>query len=784
MDIPAAATFHANAHFHHSKQSLAVTVYITPTDCQLRIAHGHVVASISRTSFPASVGPSSIAFEDLRQTGPSAATVLDFGTVDEKIRFVEAFTNKSFFNDIRQAAERRLHELREQELLNARRRAQEMEDYSATRERRRQAVAERHEALLRDYRLQSSFDRMRDASIERQNISDRAELDFAEWRESQHRSASKSLVDAQRLRMESAVLSSDARNEADIAQLRQRMEDQLEHDRARHRGIMNAEVAASLSSMELAGELRRLETNDAAERIRSQFQEKKRNVVQSIRHTLAAEKAQADRRLETTQRSRTEVLQDMRDSVTKEEQRRKQRELERARAIVEASRIAREAGHSPTVYQRPEMSISPSPAPRREETSPAPVPPSSSQPHPADVPKEKTKTDEPNVVVQPRAAEPQKIATPTSPTPQAKQPTTTPTPAAVTTEPESTASDEWKEMMHEASGRKYWYNAATKKTTWTNPNVDNQSESTEEWKQMKDEKTGRPYWFNPTTRKTSWSDPTTATSDTTADSTNTTPADAASSGWKEMFDEKSQRKYWYDPSTKKTTWIDPHGSHSASNANQWVEKFDDKTQRKYWYNPESKKTTWSDPNAVSTAAAPVATATPSSGDTTSKDDEWLKRLDEKSGRPYWYNPATKKTTWNDPTASSAAVASASSDWKEKFDEKSQRKYWYNVVTKKTTWNEADTKADVKAADAESSSTSAEEWQMKQDPKTGRNYWYNKVTKKTTWNEADTKVASSTSHAAAATTTDWIERKDEKSGRTYYYNKTTKKTTWIKPPEMS
>jgi hypothetical protein len=54
-----------------------------------------------------------------------------------------------------------------------------------------------------------------------------------------------------------------------------------------------------------------------------------------------------------------------------------------------------------------------------------------------------------------------------------------------------------------------------------------------------------------------------------------------------------------------------------------------------------------------TSPSPAAAPTPPAAAGT-----WTKHVDKASGRPYWYNKTTKKTTWNDPEKTSPAPAAA------------------------------------------------------------------------------------------------------------------------------
>lgn len=147
---------------------------------------------------------------------------------------------------------------------------------------------------------------------------------------------------------------------------------------------------------------------------------------------------------------------------------------------------------------------------------------------------------------------------------------------------------------------------------------------------------------------------------------------------------------------------------------------------------------------------------------------WTEATDPKTGKTYYYNKQTKKTQWTKPAemeeaASTPAAAAATEDpenvaanWAESTDPKSGRKYYYNRVTKKTSWKMPpcmggeDTASTAAAAPAAASATTAAapaaapaaanddpanvpaNWREATDPSSGRKYYYNKVTKVTSW----------------------------------------------------
>jgi hypothetical protein len=92
---------------------------------------------------------------------------------------------------------------------------------------------------------------------------------------------------------------------------------------------------------------------------------------------------------------------------------------------------------------------------------------------------------------------------------------------------------------------------------------------------------------------------------------------------------------------------------------EWVAQRDAKSGRTYYYHAASKKTTWdlarelglaAGSEADAAAAAAAASAAPAAAARSLADvlagGEWVAKLDEQSGRTYYYHAATKATTWD------------------------------------------------------------------------------------------------------------------------------------------
>ena len=103
----------------------------------------------------------------------------------------------------------------------------------------------------------------------------------------------------------------------------------------------------------------------------------------------------------------------------------------------------------------------------------------------------------------------------------------------------------------------------------------------------------------------------------------------------------------------------------------WLEKNDDVANYPYYVNLTNGEAQWERPVAAPAPAAPfpythlsnilpgagVQGLLPSTAPFT-PDQQWERRFDRELNKPFWYNPDTKKLTWNDPAAAAPVPASA------------------------------------------------------------------------------------------------------------------------------
>jgi len=169
-------------------------------------------------------------------------------------------------------------------------------------------------------------------------------------------------------------------------------------------------------------------------------------------------------------------------------------------------------------------------------------------------------------------------------------------------------------------------------------------------------------------------------------------------------------------------------------------------------------------------------------------------------------PHLEKTQEETPTPTPAPAAPAPAeektpklppDWAEVKDPKSGKVYYYNKKTKKTSWTapepepEATPTPEPTPAPAAAPAPAAEAdpdalppgWTEHVDPRSGKTYYYNKSTKETSWKKPTASSAAPAAPAAPAgdeLPPGWAECTDPSSGKVYYYNKSTKETSWKRP----
>jgi len=333
------------------------------------------------------------------------------------------------------------------------------------------------------------------------------------------------------------------------------------------------------------------------------------------------------------------------------------------------------------------------------------------------------------------------------------------------------AASSWAQYQDEASGRAYWYNAATGESSWENPaaaaaapapapaaapaeavqasatqfiavTVQAAPAKQKGWSKYHDEATGRAYWYNALTGASTWENPypaaAAAATPEEAAKLPSLPQEPAAAvtpvevvvpeaskqeeeGWAKYQDETTGQAYWFNSVTGVSTWEDP-GAGAAQQQQQppqaqsVVELRSKEEQFPYMYLA-----------AVEPGAAVVATAT-------ELQEGWAEYRDEATGRAYWYNAATSESSWENPSA--AAAQSSSAMGVSSIREEQQSSSMMTLSASEPLEH---------GSIGLSSAASEKGWSKNYDVATGQFYWYNYATGESTWE----KPAPSAKKAPAA-----------------------------------
>eukprot|EP00906_Rhabdomonas_costata_P014544 RCo020905 len=215
---------------------------------------------------------------------------------------------------------------------------------------------------------------------------------------------------------------------------------------------------------------------------------------------------------------------------------------------------------------------------------------------------------------------------------------------------------------------------------------------------------------------------------------------------------------------------------------------------KYYHNSRTKKTTWDRPAEMGGTQGGVAGAWTLVSQTPVEQkplkSSWKVHISE-SGRPFYYNTATKERTWDKPAelqdeadvtskAKPAESACPSSNeekavWKE-AKAADGTVYYYNRKTREAVWEKPEElrlspSPEAAVNSASSSTTSKVEMWEECKSKDGHLYWFDHQTGASTW-EKPTGPAVEIVRACKSS-----------EGIPYWYNCKTKMSVWEKPPQL-
>jgi len=153
---------------------------------------------------------------------------------------------------------------------------------------------------------------------------------------------------------------------------------------------------------------------------------------------------------------------------------------------------------------------------------------------------------------------------------------------------------------------------------------------------------------------------------------------------------------------------------------------------------------------------------------------WSSKIDPRTGRTYYLNNITKKTSWQLPQVAVQAPAVTHQaplpmGWSSKVDPSTGRTYYLNNITKKTSWQRPQAAQGTYQAPAVVNPNQLPfPWVAKKDPSTGKVYFQNNQTKRTQWTDP------------RPLPNGWNAKVDPSTQKTYYINHISKQTSWKDP----
>ncbi|KAK3241478.1 hypothetical protein CYMTET_48758 [Cymbomonas tetramitiformis] len=184
----------------------------------------------------------------------------------------------------------------------------------------------------------------------------------------------------------------------------------------------------------------------------------------------------------------------------------------------------------------------------------------------------------------------------------------------------------------------------------------------------------------------------------------------ASQEWERYFDKNNgNRAYYHNAKTGVSQWEQPEGwAESGSNArstgdagsglstsdaeNGWQQAVDPKSQKVYYYNTATGVSQWEKPLGLAGAGIASSSSSSRPNAAVSKattEGEWHEALDMATQKLYYWNSATKQSTWERPAGhivERPASSGGPGEWKQELDPKSGRAYFWNTATMAVTWD--------------------------------------------------------------------------------------------------
>ncbi|KAK1948343.1 WW domain-binding protein 4 [Phytophthora citrophthora] len=264
-----------------------------------------------------------------------------------------------------------------------------------------------------------------------------------------------------------------------------------------------------------------------------------------------------------------------------------------------------------------------------------------------------------------------------------------------------------------------------------------------------DESTGSAYYYNSRTGESSWDAPKGFKSPKTQDNST-----SKASKWQKFVDDETKATYYYDEVSGTSRWDKPddylsdqEGEETQEPESQTAEPQQEKTEAP---KQEDKK---EEPSNKENQQEEIEEGGPGT-------QKWVKYMDAATNKPYYYNPSTEKTQWEEPEGfddSAAAVPAApqiSAEYQAHLNRvHSERLTRVTQQVLDPSGNLSKLNAILSGIDSSAPSTAANggkedaprvlkaEWQQHIDAQTQRYYYHNVATGVTQWNKPDAAIVS-------------------------------------------
>eukprot|EP00644_Phytophthora_capsici_P002350 jgi/Phyca11/534777/estExt2_fgenesh1_pg.C_PHYCAscaffold_270132 len=180
---------------------------------------------------------------------------------------------------------------------------------------------------------------------------------------------------------------------------------------------------------------------------------------------------------------------------------------------------------------------------------------------------------------------------------------------------------EWEKHIDESSGSTYYYNLRTGESSWEVPggfkspkSMDDSQSKASKWQKFVDDETKATYYYDEVSGTSRWEKPDDYVSDQEGDkaqeSENHTLQQLQEDAEASKQELREDRKEELSTKEKQQEEI----KESGSNTQQWVKYMDAATNKPYYYNPRTEKTQWEEPEGFDASAAAVPAAPPVSAE--------------------------------------------------------------------------------------------------------------------------------------------------------------------------